>query len=75
MKKQQLKETNAMRRLMGLELIAEGEEAMTQIENAQKLVLRLSRSLSQIFRGPFASIVFDVVLNICYTFFILFGTS
>tara|TARA_R100000315_G_C5233740_1_gene144805 strand:+ start:1145 stop:1792 length:648 start_codon:yes stop_codon:yes gene_type:complete len=37
MKKQQLKETNAMRRLMGLELIAEGEEAMTQIENAQKM--------------------------------------
>lgn len=37
MKKQQLKETNAMRRLMGLELIAEGEEAITQIENAQKM--------------------------------------
>ena len=37
MKKQQLKETNTMRKLMGLELIAEGEEAMTQIENAQKM--------------------------------------
>ncbi len=37
MKKQQLKETNTMRKLMGLELIAEGEEAITQIENAQKM--------------------------------------
>jgi len=35
--KQQLKETNDMRRLMGLELIAENEEAVTQIENAQKM--------------------------------------
>ena len=35
--KQQLKETNDMRRLMGLGLIAENEEAVTQIENAQKM--------------------------------------